>query len=56
MKGDLKGIDVDYDLDDADKESNGPLEENGSKTKSQTDKEKYILHCVHHLFPKVEFL
>ena len=56
MKGDLKGIDVDYDLDDGDKESNGPVEENGSKTKSQKDKEKYVLHSVYHLYPCVEFL
>ena len=40
MKGDLKGIDVDYELDDIDKEGEASVEEKASKAKSKKEAEK----------------
>jgi len=40
MRGELKGIEVDYDLDDDEKEGSTPIEDKSSPTKSKKDKEK----------------
>ena len=40
MRGELKGIEVDYDLDDDEKEESTPIEDRSSPTKSKKDKEK----------------
>ena len=42
MIGDLKGIDVDYDLGDDDKEGSSHVDQSESKAKSQKGKEKSV--------------